>query len=506
MLETSWAIDCCRIGIGASNNPSEKAVIRSVVVWTPFHTEITHSYSQSNFHLIDRPIYALTMLSFLLQAAVLDQSHQPTMLCPPCHAEEAPATVLDVSLSLLKSLMSVLVIVYPLYKTFKAWESNRLTACRSMLAYWSAMTLLNVVQGISEELIGQYISVKLSKVFCLCVKALPMILGPDRIYAMTLRQFFENHEQQFDLLVTQAHQQKTNMIEQTKPMMEAVNQQMKESLSPVLHSIQESLSPVLQSIHPSKGSKDDLVKPLQPEEAYEKDQVFEAVKPSTESSGLKQRRKRASDNLSIAQSQSEIQEARAADVLTEKIVWGHGLMAKNEEAHRQQAEKESVKQSIGQSIEQDMAQGRSVYDDPSVKQSVTQSKMKVKLPVAAPIGHSSVHQSVTQPSVLATNQTISKPSVSVVDSAAAAHTQSSGSQLMSPVSEPPYIVFHGENDKVDPSLLGQSNKSAIKPSDTQTTKQSFTTIPLDSNIKTSDSRINTSINQPIMEGYLRKEL
>jgi hypothetical protein len=93
------------------------------------------------------------MLSVLLQA-LLNSSATPLALCPPCHEEE-PFTVSGFLLSLFKSAVSLLVIVFPLYKTFKAWESNRLKACRAMLAYWSAMTLLNALKDVTDEVVGK---------------------------------------------------------------------------------------------------------------------------------------------------------------------------------------------------------------------------------------------------------------------------------------------------------------------------------------------------------------
>ena len=96
------------------------------------------------------------MLSLLLSVVnAIDCPTAPIALCPPCHPEDVPFTFSGFLFSIFKSLISLAVIVFPLYKTFKAWESNRLKACRAMLAYWSAITLLNAMKDVTDEIIGK---------------------------------------------------------------------------------------------------------------------------------------------------------------------------------------------------------------------------------------------------------------------------------------------------------------------------------------------------------------
>ena len=115
------------------------------------------------------------MLSLLLTAAIACPD-VPAALCPPCHPEDAPLTFGGFLLSVLKSLVSLAVIVFPLYKTFKAWESNRLKACRAMLAYWSAITLLNAMKDITDEIVGNWMNPYLHHIIVAVIKLAPLVL------------------------------------------------------------------------------------------------------------------------------------------------------------------------------------------------------------------------------------------------------------------------------------------------------------------------------------------
>ena len=70
-----------------------------------------------------------SMLSFLLE--VIAAPETPVALCPPCHPEDVPTTWSDVFLSLLKSMVSMVVIVFPLYAAPLTHPAPLLTASSS---------------------------------------------------------------------------------------------------------------------------------------------------------------------------------------------------------------------------------------------------------------------------------------------------------------------------------------------------------------------------------------
>ncbi len=192
------------------------------------------------------------MLSLLLAIAnATDGYAAPAALCPPCHPEEAPATVFGFIISLFKSLVSMLVIVFPLYKTFKAWESNRLRACRTMLAYWSAMTLLNALKDVTDELVGTYVNVTVHHLVVAALKLAPLLLGPDKIYDMTVRSFFEHHEAEMDAMVLKgteaAHELQHRMeptLDKVKHRIEKIEAKMEPTIEQIRESLRESVDTV----------------------------------------------------------------------------------------------------------------------------------------------------------------------------------------------------------------------------------------------------------------------
>ena len=304
------------------------------------------------------------MLSLLLAvAAAANSSASVAALCPPCHPEEEPATVFGFLVSLIKSAVSLLVIVFPLYKTFKAWESNRLRACRTMLAYWSAMTLINALKDVTDELVLNYVNVSLHHLIVAALKLAPLVLGPDAIYDMTVRQFFEHHEAEIDSLVLKGTETAAVVKHKMDPTLDKVKGQVariEERMEPTIEQIRESLRESVDSVKESLGMEvqhdeaaaaDKPLHELSAEEALRRDEELTVEKDSTSKTGLRQRSARMASNSSsptgvTPEAESEIEQAKNRNVLVEKIVWGHGLSAKNDEYQRQMKEKEAAQESV----------------------------------------------------------------------------------------------------------------------------------------------------------------
>ncbi len=88
---------------------------------------------------------------------------------------------------------------------------------------------------------------------------------------------------------------------------------------------------------------------LSAEEAVRRDEELTVEVDNSSKTGLRQRSARPDANSNsptgvTADAESEIEKAKARNVLVEKIVWGHGLSAKNEEYQRQLKEKEAVQE------------------------------------------------------------------------------------------------------------------------------------------------------------------
>ena len=314
------------------------------------------------------------MLSFLL-TAVVGSHDTPAALCPPCHEEE-PATAFGFLVSLIKSVVSLLVIVFPLYKTFKAWESNRLRACRTMLAYWAAMTLINALKDITDELVLNYLNVSLHHLIVAALKLAPLVLGPDKIYELTVRPFFEHHEAEMDAMVLRGTEKAHELKERMEPAMDRVKEQvaeLKERMEPMIERIEASVEPRLEQIRESLRESVDTVKStlgmptesvadsaaaaaqppheLSAEEALRRDEELTVEQDATSKTGLRQRSARVQSSSNspsgvTPEAESEIEQAKIRNVLVEKIVWGHGLSAKNEEYQRQLKEKEAAQDSV----------------------------------------------------------------------------------------------------------------------------------------------------------------
>ena len=55
-----------------------------------------------------------------------------------------------------------------------------------MLAYWSAMTLINALKDVTDELVLNYLNVTLHHLIVAALKLAPLVLGPDKIYDFTV--------------------------------------------------------------------------------------------------------------------------------------------------------------------------------------------------------------------------------------------------------------------------------------------------------------------------------
>ena len=304
------------------------------------------------------------MLSFLLEAIIAPET--PIALCPPCHPEDVPSTWSDVFLSLLKSIVSMVVIVFPLYKTFKAWESNRLKACRAMLAYWSAMTLLNAMKDVTDEVIGNYFPPTLHHLLVAALKLAPLVLGPDAIYQYTVRPFFEQHEEEMDAVIKRANvkaqevkadlmEYRAELMHAAAPMMEKVEhavsptiEQVRGSLIDTTHRVEHALG--LDKDRENEKAREHPTSPLTAEDAVKKDEELSLYADPSSLTGLRQRSKQpmsftAASSTGAAAAvpeTAEIERAKQNGVLVEKIVWGHGLSAKQDEYQRQLKQKDTT--------------------------------------------------------------------------------------------------------------------------------------------------------------------
>jgi len=290
--------------------------------------------------------------------------------------------VLGFIVSVFKSLVSLLVIVFPLYKTFKAWESNRLHACRAMLAYWSAVTLINALKDITDELVLNYINVTLHHLIVAALKLAPLVLGPDKIYELTVKPFFEQHEAEMDAMVLRGTEKAQELKVRMEPTLDKMKEQvaeLKERIEPVMEKIEASVEPTIETIRESLRESVDTVKStlgmpteaaatddtaatavqptraLSAEEAMRRDEELTVEEDTSSKTGLRQRSTRTESSTNnpaglSAEAVSEIEQAKQRNVLVEKIVWGHGLSAKNEEYQRQMKEKEAAQDSLVEDV------------------------------------------------------------------------------------------------------------------------------------------------------------
>ena len=345
------------------------------------------------------------MLSLLL--AVLETPDgAPAALCPPCHPDDVPFTFTAFLFSIIKSLVSLAVVVFPLYKTFKAWESNRLKACRAMLAYWSAITLLNAMKDVTDEIVGNWMHPYLHHLIVATIKLAPLVLvriapppritstplpharastlltcplcssfcpqGPDVIYHYTVRPFFEQHEGEMDSVIMKANIKAAElkhdlqpMIRQVKQTASAVEHAMEPTIEQAKHTLMDTTHRVEHALGLDKDREADASPvALSAEEAVRKDEELTVQADPTSATGLRQRSKQPTSSTAASaatgglapQDEAEIARAKANEVLVEKLVWGHALHAKNEEYQRQVKQKESLQDDLQPAMHQVQAE------------------------------------------------------------------------------------------------------------------------------------------------------
>ena len=233
-----------------------------------------------------------------------------------------------------------------------------------MLAYWSAMTLLNALKDVTDEVVGNYFPPTLHHLLVAALKLAPLVLGPDAIYQYTVRPFFEQHEEEMDAVIKRANvkaqevkadlmEYRAEIMHAAAPMMEKVEH----AVSPTLEQVRGSLIDTTHRVEHALGLDKDREKekeqptfPLTAEDAVKKDEELTLTADSASLTGLRQRSKQPTSftaasttgAAAAAPEHAEIERAKQNGVLVEKIVWGHGLSAKQDEYQRQLKQKDGV--------------------------------------------------------------------------------------------------------------------------------------------------------------------
>jgi len=118
------------------------------------------------------------------------------------------ATIL-MAFTLTKAALAATLVIYPSYKTYKALESRSLSAAQGMLLYWCMTAFVNAGKEVVDQVLGTYSNVFLWKLTVLVLRAAPLIIGPERMYAHIIKPLFDAHEEQVDAVVDKAHALKT---------------------------------------------------------------------------------------------------------------------------------------------------------------------------------------------------------------------------------------------------------------------------------------------------------
>jgi hypothetical protein len=113
--------------------------------------------------------------------------------------------LLGLSLTLTKGAFQALAVIYPSYKTWKALESRSLKASQSMLLYWCITAFVSAIKEFADQLLGNYANFIVWKLLVLTLKAAPLLIGPDRMYAALVKPLFESQEQNVDAVVDEVH-------------------------------------------------------------------------------------------------------------------------------------------------------------------------------------------------------------------------------------------------------------------------------------------------------------
>lgn len=204
------------------NTPTQQHLLRILFFFDRLRT-IIHTRLSAHKHT-DRAIMS--------SPAEIDAAQT----CPPCESCYPDATLINLTLSLLRASFSALLIIFPAYKTYKALESQKLRSCQAMLAYWCVTAIINAMKEICDEMLGKYSNYFLWKTMIITIKVLPIIVGPDRMYHYLIRPFFDSASGSIDTAIVTAN----TFAEEAKETMHVG--ELKEQLQELKEKIVESVS------------------------------------------------------------------------------------------------------------------------------------------------------------------------------------------------------------------------------------------------------------------------
>lgn len=110
--------------------------------------------------------------------------------------------------TLLKAAFQATLVAYPSYKTYKALEHGRrgnLQAAQGMLLYWAVTAAVASAKEIVDGILGTYANLYVWQMTVLALKAAPLIIGPERMYAHVVKPLFHSQEENVDAVVEVAH-------------------------------------------------------------------------------------------------------------------------------------------------------------------------------------------------------------------------------------------------------------------------------------------------------------
>lgn len=125
------------------------------------------------------------------------------------------STMLGLTLTL--AAFQALLVIYPSYKTYKALESRSLQASQEMLLYWCITAFVGSLKEGVDTMFGSYANFFVWKLAVFALKAAPLIIGPERLYAMIVRPLFEAHESEVDAVVDEGRKVRSMAKESVVP-------------------------------------------------------------------------------------------------------------------------------------------------------------------------------------------------------------------------------------------------------------------------------------------------
>jgi receptor expression-enhancing protein 1/2/3/4 len=105
----------------------------------------------------------------------------------------------------LQLISSVASFVFPVLASYRALEHNDPTLIRVWLIYWVVIALQITVEAYAGVLLTNLPLFYFTRFLFTLWLVLPQFQGASQIYALYVRPFLSNHEQDIDKLVTQAH-------------------------------------------------------------------------------------------------------------------------------------------------------------------------------------------------------------------------------------------------------------------------------------------------------------